>query len=135
LTPRAAKSSFWTRADDDGAPKKLQPQRIPVILAAAAFLFPVVLFSGRVGTRAVRSVACSVDRHLWTHVAEVDRELVSPRELASRLEVTPPETGTPIYYDLDYRGIADTGNTAAVRRDALALRDGATVRWNSTAPL
>jgi hypothetical protein len=127
-----AKSSFWTRRAGDGSEKKFQPQRLLVMLGAAAVFFPAMIVVRDVGTSAVRSLKCSDSRELWTQATEFTSTTQTYGKVVDFLRRTPYSRESPPFVsELRPLDIANNGNSSALQRDAQSLIGALMLRWEN----
>jgi hypothetical protein len=129
VTTRPAASTFWTRRNADGKPKRFQAQRLIPMIAATALMLPGYVALARVGTHAVRSARCSSARRLWTNAPDFPSDGVPPSQVAATLAATPLFGRSGVVYRLRPADLANSHNTPAVRHDATRLFYALDVQW------
>jgi hypothetical protein len=128
----AAPSSFWTRRDADGRLKKAQWQRLPVVFAILAAAIPVVFFTAKVGTDAVRSARCASERHLWGPSAAVGATATSWVSLVEMMPSAATYAGAQVrIYQLDRQRMYNSNASAAMKAAAGAMVAGADIGWTA----
>jgi hypothetical protein len=109
------------------------PMAIAAMLAVLALAGVGSVVAARTGSSALRSVRCNNARHLWAGNvggSAASNAVVPPAaEVIVNLRDALFDGGTGTQYTLRPIDIADTGNTAAVRRDAQRLVNGYDLQW------
>lgn len=122
-------STFWTRRNPDGTPRKAQPQRLVPLLLMFAVTLPLALVSGRVGTKAIRSVKCGNQSGMWSASADVVTSNEALVPMLFRIQRATYEGAAPKLYRLGANDLSNSKNTAAVQRDTSTLVQGVVAVW------
>lgn len=129
--PAVLASTFWTRRNPDGTPKKAQLQRLVPLVAALALLLPFTFVTTTAGTKAVRSLRCGHDKAMWGAAAEVVASDDGVVPFVFRVNQVVYAGTKPVMYRLSPQNLANSHNTPAVQRDAATLVDGFVAVWSS----